>query len=101
MTIGFETKPLAHIDLIAALHQGDLTARPQILEESTNPGYYGLIKAFERLTGVGGLVNTSFNIHGEPIVNTPEDALDVFMRSGLEYLMLEDTLVCKKDHKKF
>ncbi|MCX5884677.1 MAG: carbamoyl transferase [Proteobacteria bacterium] len=99
MAIGFETKPLANRDLIAALHQGDLTARPQILEESTNPGYYGLIKAFERLTGVGGLVNTSFNLHGEPIVNTPQDALHVFMKSGLEYLILEDILIYKNHNK--
>ncbi|OHB39727.1 MAG: hypothetical protein A3G70_07350 [Planctomycetes bacterium RIFCSPLOWO2_12_FULL_39_13] len=99
MTIGFETTPLAHRDLISGLHQGDLTARPQILEKQTNPGYYNLIKAFEKRTGVGGLVNTSFNLHGEPIVNSPEDALDVFMRSGLEYLVLENTLVCKGGNK--
>lgn len=97
MTIGFETTPLAQKELIAGLHQGDLTARPQILGKDTNPGYYNLIKAFESLTGVGGLINTSFNLHGEPIVNTPEDALDVFMRSGLEYLALENTLIYKNN----
>jgi carbamoyltransferase len=96
MTIGFETTPLAQKDLIASLHQGDLTARPQILTEEVNPGYYKLIKEFEVLTGVGGLVNTSFNLHGEPIVNTPEDALHVFFNSGLDYLVLEDVLIYKE-----
>ncbi len=97
MTIGFITTPLAHKDLIAALHQGDLTARPQILTKEVNLGYYDLIKEFEKNTGVGGLINTSFNLHGEPMVNSPEDALRVFMNSGLDYLVMENILLSKNN----
>lgn len=96
MTIGFETTSLAQRDLIAALHQGDFTARPQILDKAVNPDYYNLVKEFEKFTGVSGLINTSFNLHGKPIVNTPEDALYVFLNSGLEYLVLENILIYKK-----
>lgn len=95
MTIGFETTKLAEKELIAGLHQGDLTARAQILERAMNPGYYDLIKEFEALTGVGGLVNTSFNLHGLPIVNSPDDALHVLLNSDLEYMVLENVLIYK------
>ena len=93
MTITFPSTELAKKDIPAALHQGDFTTRPQILEYEINPQYYQLIKEFERLTGVGALLNTSFNLHGEPIVLSPEDAIHVFESSGLDMLLLEDTLV--------
>ncbi len=88
MTLGFETTPLARAEMPAALHPYDFTARPQILARADNPAYYDLVKAFERLTGVGALLNTSFNLHGEPIVCTLEDAWRVFTMSGLDGLML-------------
>ncbi|MBZ0166401.1 MAG: carbamoyltransferase, partial [Candidatus Omnitrophica bacterium] len=75
MTMAFESTELARRDLIAALHPADLTARPQILEQQRNPQYYAIIKAFEALTGVGGLLNTSFNLHGHPIVLGPKEAI--------------------------
>lgn len=96
MSIGFKTTALGSKELIAAIHQGDLTARPQVLEEEVNPGYYNLIKEFEKLTGVGALINTSFNLHGHPVVNSPDDALHVFLNSELEYLLMENILLFKE-----
>lgn len=96
MTIGFETTGLAQRDLAAALHPADMTARPQMIERQNNPMYYDIIKAFEQLTGVGGLLNTSFNLHGYPIVMSPADALFVFENSGLDMLLLEEILLKKK-----
>ena len=96
MTVAFETTPLAHRDLRAGLHQADLTCRPQLVSRIANPQYHILISEFERLTGVGGLLNTSFNIHGEPIIQSAADALDVLERSGLDALILGEYLIEKK-----
>ena len=63
--------------------------------KSDNPSYHSLIKAFEKKTGVGALMNTSFNIHGEPIVGTPSDAVDTFLRCGLHHLLIGSWLVSK------
>jgi len=62
-----------------------------------NPGYYDLIAEFKSITNVGALLNTSFNLHGEPIVCTPHDALVTFMKSGLTRLQLEHYLISKKN----
>lgn len=97
MAITFETKPKAHTELIAALHPYDLTSRPQMVQKETNPEYHALISRFEQLTGVGGILNTSFNLHGEPNVEKPEDALRTFALSGLPYLAIGDYLVGKHD----
>lgn len=95
MMIGYKTKPLAHKELISCLHQSDLTARPQELSYEINPSYYNILKEFEKLTGIGGVLNTSFNIHGEPIVCSPEDALKTLKNSGLKYLAIENYLITK------
>lgn len=96
MTIAFETTPLAHRDLPATLHQADLTARPQVLTPEANPSYHALITEFQQSTEVGALLNTSFNIHGEPIVQTAADAIDVFRRSDLDALVLGDCFIEKR-----
>lgn len=96
MTIGFESTELARKHLPGALHPYDYTARPQILREIDNPSYYSLIKAFEKLTGIGGLLNTSFNLHGEPIVHSLQDALYVFEKSSLDFLQLGNNLIIKE-----
>ncbi|MEA3458105.1 MAG: carbamoyltransferase C-terminal domain-containing protein, partial [Candidatus Thermoplasmatota archaeon] len=83
-------------EFIAAVHQADLTARPQVIEEYWNPEYYRILKEFEKETGSGVLLNTSFNLHGYPIVYGPEEALWVLENSGLEYLALGNYLVTKK-----
>lgn len=93
MTMAFDSTARAHRDLIAALHPADLTARPQILKERQNPEYYAIIKEFEGLTGVGGVLNTSFNLHGDPIVLGPEQALYTLENSELDALILGDYFV--------
>lgn len=96
MMISFETTKRAQTDIPATLHPYDQTCRPQIIKREDNPRYYEIIKEFEKLTGIPALLNTSFNLHGEPIVCTPTDALETFIKSGLEYLVMEDYLLSKK-----
>jgi carbamoyltransferase len=95
MMLTFDTRDNFR-DFIAAVHNADLTARAQILEESHNPDYYRILKVFEQLTGRGVMLNTSFNLHGYPIVLGPKDALNVFDNSGLSYLAVGDYLVHKR-----
>lgn len=83
-------------EVAAGTHPHDGTIRPQMVRQDWNPGYHRLLKAFEARTGIGGLLNTSFNLHGFPIVNTPEEAIDVMRRSGLNYLILGNYWVAKK-----
>jgi len=73
---------------IPAITHVDYSARVQTVVRETNPEYYDLIKTFETLTGCGVLVNTSFNVRGEPIVCTPEDAYRCFMRTNIDALVL-------------
>ena len=67
----------------------------QTVHPETNPRYHQLIKQFETLTGCGVLVNTSFNVRGEPIVCTPEDAYRCFMRTEMDYLVINNYLLAK------
>jgi len=73
----------------------DGTARAQAVKESVNPRYYALLKEIEVLTGNGVVLNTSLNRRGEPVVCTPEDALNMFYGSDLQYLIMQDILVTK------
>jgi carbamoyltransferase len=95
MIMTFDTREQKRWAMAAAVHPYDFTGRPQEVSEKTNPDYYRLIKCFEGITGEGIILNTSFNLHGEPIVCTPEDALRVFDVSGLEHLALENVLLTK------
>jgi len=95
MIMTFDTREQKRGAMAAAVHPCDFTGRPQEVSEKTNPDYYHLIKYFEGMTGEGIVLNTSFNLHGEPIVCTPEDALRVFDVSGLEHLALENILLTK------
>lgn len=97
MVLAFPTTSLAQTEMVAAMHPADHTMRPQILDEQTNSGYYNVLKQFEARTGVGGVLNTSFNLHGEPVVRTPDDALSTFSRSGLRHLALGNFLLSKPD----
>ena len=76
----------------AAVHI-DGTARPQLIKEGDNPFYYKIIKEYYNHTGIPSLLNTSFNIHGEPIVCSPRDAINTFKASGLDYLAMGNFLV--------
>lgn len=96
MSITFNTKPLAYKELQAALHPYDLTSRPQMVKKEINSKYYELIHDFQELTGIGGILNTSFNLHGEPNVETPYDAIRTFHLSGLKYLAIGDFLISKR-----
>ncbi len=96
MSITFDTKPLAHKELPAALHPYDLTSRPQMVTKEMNPSYWDLISRFEDITGIGGVLNTSFNLHGEPNVEFPKDAVRTFVQSGLPHLAIGNYLLSKK-----
>ncbi len=96
MTLGFDTTELGYQSMLAACHPADKTARAQILEKKANPALYALLEEFEVQTGRGALLNTSFNLHGYPIVNTPQDAWYVFTNSGLEGLLLNNFLIIKR-----
>ena len=82
-------------DRIPAVVHVDGTARVQTVKEAVNPMLYRLLREFEALTGVPVLINTSFNVKGEQIVETPEDALVCFLTTGIDHLVLHDTLVSK------
>lgn len=82
-------------EIEAVLHPSDKTTRPQTVREDQNPRYARLLSEFEDITGVPVLLNTSFNDHGEPIVNTPQEAIKDFYGMGLDYLVLEDVVVEK------
>lgn len=81
------------IDEAPAVVHVDKTTRPQTLLKEDNPRYYNIIKHFEAETGVGMVLNTSFNMHGEPIVCSPEDALKTFKKAKLDALVLENFVV--------
>jgi len=93
---GIEKLNLRRSELPAITHV-DYSARVQTVHAETNPRYHALLKAFERLTGCGVLVNTSFNVRGEPIVCSPTDAYRCFMRTEMDYLVVESFLLDKKD----
>jgi carbamoyltransferase len=82
-------------DRIPGIVHVDGTSRVQTVRREHNPRMYDLLVEFEKLTGVPVLVNTSFNIKGEPIVETPQDAMNCFIYTGIDYLALHDTLVAK------
>ena len=84
---------------IPAVTHVDYSARVQTVDKRTNPRYHSLISSFYRKTGCPVIVNTSFNVRGEPIVCTPEHAYKCFMRTEMDYLVLGDFLLDKKDQK--
>lgn len=95
MTFGYRARPETRHALAAGSHPRDHTLRPQVVTAAANPDYHAVISAFEKRTGHGGVLNTSFNLHGHPIVYTPGEALDVLARSGLKHVALNTHLVSK------
>jgi carbamoyltransferase len=93
---GIEKLKLKRSELPAITHV-DYSARVQTVHKETNPRYHALLNAFEQLTGCGVLVNTSFNVRGEPIVCTPTDAYRCFMRTEMDYLVVENFLLEKQE----
>jgi len=96
MAICFPSRSEAALDISASMHPRDGTLRPQAVRKNANPGFHAAISQYFNKTGRGGVLNTSFNIHGSPIVYTPADAIDVFLRSGLKYLALGNYVLNKK-----
>jgi len=94
--MGIDRLQVPRSDVPAITHV-DYSARVQTVNRDTAPRYHGLLKAFERRTGCGLLINTSFNIRGEPIVCTPEDAYRCFMYTDMDALVMEDCLCLKRD----
>jgi carbamoyltransferase len=95
---GIDLLNVPRSDIPAVTHI-DYSARVQTVHKETNPGYYRLIKAFEAKTGCGVIVNTSFNVRGEPIVCSPEDAYRCFMRTEIDVLVLGNFVLQKEEQK--
>ena len=95
MTSAFDTKINQRSKIIASIHPIDYTARPQVVSETTNLELYKLLKEFYIITKIPSLLNTSFNLHGEPIVETPEDAIRVFFLSKIDALVLNKFIIIK------
>jgi len=97
---GIERLKLIRSELPAITHV-DYSARVQTVHRDTNPRYHELIRQFEAKTGCAVLVNTSFNVRGEPIVCTPEDAYRCFMRTEMDYLVLGNFLLAKEQQPRW
>jgi carbamoyltransferase len=94
MLFVYDVHPEMAARIPAACHT-DLTARVQTVHASSNPRFHALIKAFGEETGVPVLINTSFNVRGEPIVRTPRDAIDAFYSTPLDALVIGSFLLEK------
>jgi carbamoyltransferase len=92
MTITYDSTDTQQAESPAVVHV-DGTARPQLLERRENPFYYDILARFHKKTGVPTLVNTSFNMHEEPIVCTPEDAIRAYLEGRLDALVIGKYLV--------
>jgi len=95
---GIEKLNIVRSDIPAITHV-DYSARLQTVHKETNPRYHKLIEQFEKDTGCAVIINTSFNVRGEPIVCTPEDAYKCFMRTNIDYLVLGNYLLAKEDQE--
>ena len=95
MILAFDTTN-AREKIIAGIHPWDKTCRPQTLSEAWNPGYFELLEAFSKKTGIGGLLNTSFNLHGYPMVCDPKQALWTLENSEIDGLALGNYYVSRK-----
>jgi carbamoyltransferase len=92
MTVTFDCTEAMKSTSPAAVHV-DGTARPQLVTASSNPSFYRILTEYHRLTGIPSVINTSFNMHEEPIVCTPDDAIRAFLQGNLDYLAIGNLLV--------
>ena len=83
--------------MIPAITHVDNSARVQTIDEERHPRFFRILRAFKEKTGSPVLINTSFNVRGEPIVNTPEDAHRCFMYTNMDVLVLERCILMKED----
>jgi carbamoyltransferase len=96
MVMAFEVVPGRESEIAAALHSGDRTTRPQTVRRDVSPQFWALIDAFRQRTGVPGVLNTSFNVKGEPIVCSPTDAIRCYYGSGMDALAIGSFLLEKR-----
>lgn len=94
MLLGLPLNKLSNKDIESTIHI-DNTSRPQVVERRYNEKYWNLIYEFEKITGIPAVLNTSFNVKGEPIVRTPEEALRCFFSTGIDTLFLENYMLVK------
>jgi len=95
MTFAFKGNDETFSEMIASSHPRDHTIRPQVVTQSMNPDYHKMLVHYEKITGSGVVLNTSFNLHGEPIVYSIYDAIRVFLKSGLPHLALNKYIISK------
>ncbi len=96
MTVTFDCTPFMKENCPAVCHV-DGTARPQLIRQSDNPSYYLILKEYQAVTGLPAIINTSFNIHEEPIVNSASEAVKAFLASRLDALVLGNLLLSTAD----
>lgn len=96
MILAFDTKPEVKAEIVSATHI-DGTCRPQTVSRTTNPRYWQLIKSFQDLSGIPAVLNTSYNLDSQPIVNTPQEAIETFLNCGMEAAAIGDFLVFKRE----
>jgi carbamoyltransferase len=96
MTFAAPARPETFDEIVAGAHPKDRTLRPQVVTAAANPDYHAVIGHFERLTGRGAVLNTSFNLHGAPIVATARDAIRVMAASDIQHLALNGHLLSKR-----
>ncbi len=95
MILAFDARSETQDEIISAAHV-DGTIRPQTVSKKTNPRYWELINRFNEIKGIPVVLNTSFNVAKQPIVNTPEQAIDTFLNCGMDILAIGDFIVRKK-----
>jgi len=95
MTLAFNTTKLFQEKAPATIHPADDTTRPQILIREKNPKFYDLLKRFKEKTGIGCILNTSMNLHGEPMVCSPKDAIHTFLCSDIDILVFDHVAIAK------
>jgi carbamoyltransferase len=96
MTMAFDLKDEYRDVLPAVVHPSDKTVRPQMLRYKDNPKYYDIINEFKKLTGIGVVLNTSFNLHGDAVVESPDDAIQTFIKSELDILLFDNVVISRK-----
>jgi carbamoyltransferase len=95
MIMAFDVADARWSEIPSAMHSADHTTRPQTVSRKTSPLYWELIECFRGITGVPGVLNTSFNVKDEPIVCTPRDALRCFYGTGMDSLVIGDCILEK------
>ena len=96
MMFAFDTKEEARDKITCGIHQADFTARAQTVTKEINPDLYAIVSEFKKLTGIPCVLNTSFNLHGYPIVASSEQAIDVLLNSEIDALVIDNYIIKRK-----